>query len=327
MTDPDETISDINDVDALLERLLAGGDPGPDAPPWTGNLALLVRAAQAPPRPDELAGEDDIVRRMGEARLAALAGDDPTTDPAVATGSRGPVVAAGTGPSAPGHAAMASVTDLGDHRARHGRDRTYRAKHAAARLEASRHPAVRTLGRVIAMKAAAVTTAVVIGVAAAAAATTGIVATVVVPALSSNEPRKPDPPPVSTERPQGPSTIQDVGGGTPAWAEELSQLGCPMLPSCAELLLPARPPQPTASTSVPSTTPTTLAAEGTTPPETTTTVPETTTTTVPETTTTVPETTTTTVPETPPDPLVTPLSAPGDGPSHGSTTSAPVDAP
>jgi hypothetical protein len=293
MTDADDTdrpTADSDGIDAALERLLAGDDPAPQAPDWARNVALLVRAAQAPPRPDELAGEADVVRRMRDVRLAALAGE-PTADDLEP---------------------LASVTQLGDRLSRRGHDRNYRAKHAAARLEASRHPAVRTLGRVIAMKAAAVTTVAVIGVAAAAAATTGIVATVVVPAFSGDEPSKPARPPATTARPERPGTTQGGGADAPASADELlPQVACPLLSACPAPLPPARPPQGTASTTtVPaSTTATTVAGDAEATPETTTTVPDSaTTTTVPEPTTTVPEPPTTTIPETPPDPLVTPLS-------------------
>jgi hypothetical protein len=68
--------------------------------------------------------------------------------------------------------------------------RTARGQHLAptqSRARATRPSGVHTLGRVVAMKAAAATTATLIGVTAAAAATTGIVATVaatvVVPAV------------------------------------------------------------------------------------------------------------------------------------------------
>jgi hypothetical protein len=157
--------------EALFERLLAGGILGADDPDWAVDLARLVRAAEAPGRPDELAGEDEIVTRMVDARFEA--GTELPDGAADTTVVPLPVRQTDEPPPGP-----------------HQRERVaaYRAKHMAARMEASSYPAVRSLGRVLAVKAAAVTTAVVVGtVAAAAAATTGIVATVVVPALTDTK--------------------------------------------------------------------------------------------------------------------------------------------
>ena len=238
MTDADDRNVHITDVDATIDRLLAGEAPGPDAPAWCSDLAVLVRAAQAPARPDELARQDEIVGRMSKLCVAAHASGD---------------IEDGSAPGAAG------VVDLDVYRADHAADRAYRAKHAAARLDASRHPAARTLGRVVAMKAVVVTTAVVIGVAAAAAATTSIVATVVVPALTSNEPSKPTPPVTADDRPDGSGarTGDRSGNRTTASEDELPQVGCWMLPTC--IPTPAVPPPVTAPD-----TPTTTAPSGTT---------------------------------------------------------------
>ncbi len=294
MTDEDHDLiglGDVADTDAVLERLLAGDSPGPHAPAWCGDVALLVRAAQAPATDDELAREDDIVQRMLAVRLAA---DD------------------------------ADVPAPSDAPARHAHDRTYRAKHAAARLEASRHPAVRTLGRVIAVKAAAVTTAAVIGVAAAAAATTGIVATVVVPALSSNEHREPSPPPATIERPQRSGTDGGLGGRGPASPDRLPLVTCPLLPACAA----AERSAPTSPTTEPTATSAPIGmspAEEVVPTETTTTTAPSPTTTIAPTATTVPETPTTTTSTTvPEDPgPVTPMSGPDGGATGATATEAP----
>jgi hypothetical protein len=65
--------TEMADFDAELERLLSGGSPSAEAPAWFGDVAVLVRTARAPARPDELAGEADIVARMVQVRLAVLA--------------------------------------------------------------------------------------------------------------------------------------------------------------------------------------------------------------------------------------------------------------
>lgn len=72
--------SEMADFDAELQRLLNGGLPSTEAPAWFGDVAVLVRTAHAPARPDELAGEADIVARMVEVRLAVLAGAEVDAD-------------------------------------------------------------------------------------------------------------------------------------------------------------------------------------------------------------------------------------------------------
>jgi hypothetical protein len=352
--------TEMADFDAELQRLLNGGLPSTEAPAWFGDVALLVRTAHAPARPDELAGEADIVARMVEVRLAVLAGAEVDADdgsggvaPTV-NGVNGHAHRNGTGLGVAGesdgrsddlghngtslsadgesdgdertrngtsigayaeaddnsrtnhgtrngtsisahaeagddsrsgsdarnetslsayagtddenrsndgsrygtstgayaeaddgsenrsndgsrdgtsvgaHAEAGddsrsgsdertrdgvsvgasaeaddgsdsgseplqdrlreriAVSDLDEYRAKHGGERYYVAKHAAAAPDEPPHAVARTVGRVIAMKAVAVTTAAIIGVAAAAAATTGIVANVVVPAINDH---------------------------------------------------------------------------------------------------------------------------------------------
>src|SRR5262249_22940576 len=278
---------DTDELDAELERLLAGTAPSADAPAWCGDVALLVRAARAPARDDELAREAETVARMSEIRRTVLAEGEVAAgspaDPAVPTlaatseaaggaatrpemnapakpvngtpapvngtakrvngsapvdgtakpvngtakptvnGTPAPVNGAtkpvngsaapvnGTpkpvnGTAAPGHGAaqpgadgqpavsgapgprggtpkiglvtaaaepepeatpeppartgvgarlraLATPVDLDDYRAKHGGERYYIAKHAAARLENSKYPLARTVGRVVAIKA------------------------------------------------------------------------------------------------------------------------------------------------------------------------------
>jgi hypothetical protein len=82
----EDRFPDMAQIDAELERLLGGGSPSAQAPAWFGDVAVLVRTARAPARPDELAGEADIVARMVELRLAVLADaaiEDQTEAPAV----------------------------------------------------------------------------------------------------------------------------------------------------------------------------------------------------------------------------------------------------
>lgn len=64
---------EMTELDVELERLLGGAAPSAQAPAWCSDVALLVRTATAPARPDELEREDEIVSRMRELRLAALA--------------------------------------------------------------------------------------------------------------------------------------------------------------------------------------------------------------------------------------------------------------
>lgn len=137
------------------------GEAPADAPARYADLAVLVRTARSPGQPDELRAEGEVVRRMSDVRAAAQ---------------------------------------------RRARSRPTERRSAAAvavpeTAETAGHPAARTLGRVVALKAAAVTTATVIGVTAAAAATTGLVATVVVPALTEEAPVD-RPIPGTTERPE-----------------------------------------------------------------------------------------------------------------------------
>lgn len=282
------------EADALLDHLLAGGDPAPDGPAWSRNVALLVRAAEAPAGGDELSGEADIVRRMVEVRTS--------------------IEASRTN-------AVATVTRLDDHRSRAGDepdrldtdDRHYRAKHAAARLEASRHPALRTVGRVIAMKAAAVTAVAFVGVAAAAAATTGIMATVVVPALTEKPVPEADPQPTISEN--GRQVDPTPGARPPSPADEPAPAPCPMAPAC--FAPPTTASVPTTTTTLP-TTPTTEGAvtppdDGTGPTTTTTAVESTTTTTESTTMSTMGPTTTTTA-DTTPDPGPSTLADQGEAP-------------
>jgi hypothetical protein len=276
----------------VVERLLAGGAAGSDDPPWSAELVRLVQAGDAPARPDELAGEDAIVSRMVAVRRAALAelpvGSAPVVDvdPGATPVSRLPARRLGE-PWPGGRRRQDSLV-------------TYRAKHAAARLEASRHPAVRNLGRVLAVKAAAVTTAVVVGTVAAAAATTGIVATVVVPALTGKDPSPPPDPGRSTDD----RVDRDDGVGGPGAGDGSDDPGSPTSP-VEDCVSGASCTDPEAGASAASTTivtggsmidPATGGTTTTTPAETTPST-ESPTTTVPESpTTTVPEPTTTTVP-------------------------------
>jgi hypothetical protein len=289
MTDADDTTIGTDDIDALFEAMLGGDEPAGNAPRWCSDLAVLVHAAQAPAEPHELAREDEIVARMRQVRLDLESGVDTP----------------------------APVIDLGTRRAVAG-DRGYRAKHAAARLETSRHPAVRTIGRVVAMKAAAATTVAVISMAAAAAATTGIVATVVVPALSTDEPRDPEP---TTTTSEGPRTTATPAPGTSGWADAPGLADCPMLPACPDASDPAVPaievapagPATTAGSVPGERSTTTPTSTTTTPPATS---PDTTVTTAPPTSTTVPDET---VPD--PGPLVAD-SPPGKGRSVGAAHGA-----
>ncbi|HEY7072667.1 MAG TPA: hypothetical protein VH479_21235 [Acidimicrobiales bacterium] len=69
----DDRFPNMADIDAELERLLSGGSPSAESPAWFGDVAVLVRTARAPARPDELAGEADIVARMVDIRRSVLA--------------------------------------------------------------------------------------------------------------------------------------------------------------------------------------------------------------------------------------------------------------
>ncbi|HEX5946692.1 MAG TPA: hypothetical protein VFY82_10465 [Acidimicrobiales bacterium] len=312
----DATIDDVDALDLFLDRLLAGADPAADAPAWSRDVAHLVRAAQAPAQPGELAGENDIVSRMVEVRRLAA---DRAAPALARTGTGGHAATdAGrspTGESAAGTGVLASVTHLADRRGRDRSDRHYRAKHAAARLEASRHPALRTVGRMLAMKAAAVTTVAVVGVAAAAAATTGIVATVVVPAFT-DEPPEPKPAPTT----EGRRRTSTTGGTRAPDADRQAPASCTPDRDCPAPPSTAATPTTTTSTTHPSPT-TTEAARGDTAPSTTTTVPTSTTSTTVGTQTTVESTTTTTgAPGPGPDPAVSTFIDDGSGDAGGGST-------
>jgi hypothetical protein len=266
--------------EAVFERLLAGGVIGADDPAWAADLARLVRAADAPGRPDELTGEDEIVARMVDARRDAVADLPGATADATADATVVRLPARKLDEPWPGPHRQERVT-------------AYRAKHMAARLEASSHPAVRNLGRVLAVKAAAVTTAVVVGtVAAAAAATTGIVATVVVPALTSSKaPSEPDT--EADDDADGPTSEADEGDdATTGPAPSSGPATCAESPGNCSSEAPAS----SAPASTPSTTVTTETSDDDEPEVTTTTESPPSTTAPPTTapTTTVPEPTTTT---------------------------------
>jgi hypothetical protein len=108
--------TDMADLDAELERLLSGGAPSAEAPAWFGDVAVLVRAARAPARPDELAGEADIVARMVEVRLAVLAEAEAEV----------PVAGTGDGDGDEGDAgaapAVTAVNGVNGHAHRNGTD-------------------------------------------------------------------------------------------------------------------------------------------------------------------------------------------------------------
>ena len=199
MTDADDRTDardpvDPDHVDLVLDRLLSG-TAAPEGPAWSGGVALLVHAAQSPAGADELAGEDDVVRRMREV-LAAPADAEPAL------------------PARVGAPSPLGVVDLAERRARRADDRAYSPAHAAARTATRGHRLARGAGRVVAAKAAAATTAAVLGIA-AAAATTGIVVTMVVPAVNDLA-RKPEPATVTTERrPQANGTAQGAGADRP----------------------------------------------------------------------------------------------------------------
>jgi hypothetical protein len=263
--------------------------------------------AGAPRAATGTGGDDESARPDGDGARAD--GDGARSDEARRTGAY--VAAASPGgdidlrvrdePVAERLRTRMAVTELDEYRAKHG-ERYYIAKHAAARLEASRYPIARTVGRVVAMKAVVVTTAAVISVAAAAAATTGIVATVVVPAFEDN--RRPVPPSGSpwadTDDDTGTSSGQSRSGSVRGGAGDNSAT-CPnILMTCPPGLVVPTPADPGATTPAPG------SATATSVPATTSTTDSTTTTTAtttPQTSTTEPDPTTTT-PTTEPDPTV-----------------------
>jgi hypothetical protein len=199
MTDADDRTDardpvDPDHLDLVLDRLLAG-TAAPEGPAWSGRVALLVHAAQSPAGADELAGEDDVVRRMRKVLAAP-----PDAGPAL--------------PARVGAPSPLGVVDLAERRARRADDGPYSPAHAAARTATRGHRLARGAGRVVAAKAAAATTAAVLGIA-AAAATTGIVVTMVVPAVNDLA-RKPEPATVTTERrPQADGTAPGAGADRP----------------------------------------------------------------------------------------------------------------
>ena len=75
MTEADDNVVGLPDLDRLFEEVLAGEIGTPDAPAWRNDLARLVHGARAEAAPDELAAQDDIVRRMTAIRQAVDAGD------------------------------------------------------------------------------------------------------------------------------------------------------------------------------------------------------------------------------------------------------------
>jgi len=307
----------------VLERVLAGHQPVPDDPPWAADLALLVAAAEAPPADDELADEAAIVRAMSVVRRTALAGHE--VEPADATILDPlPPARTATEPGAdPAATTVADVVDLRDRGPRHLRPRTA-AERAVARLAASSHPAARTLGRVLAVKAAAAATAVGLGVA-AAAATTGIVAKVVVPAIE--EIRTDEPTTTTVDRTARRTTTTagaEARSGTPA--------GTPTTTACDPATGPTAAPCEAAPATTTTTTtgtdagtagtPTTTVPDAGEPAPTATTeapTPTTTPTTEPPPTTTPPTSTTTTTEVEPVTPMSGPAGAPGTGTTAGGT--------
>lgn len=267
MTDADDRTDardpvDPDHVDLVLDRLLSG-TAAPEGPAWSGGVALLVHAAQSPAGADELAGEDDVVRRMREVLAAP-----PDADPAL--------------PARVGAPSPLGVVDLAERRARRADDRAYSPAHAAARTATRGHRLARGAGRVVAAKAAAATTAAVLGIA-AAAATTGIVVTMVVPAVNDLA-RKPEPATVTTERrPQADGTAPGAGADRPVDRTDPAVI-CLSKESCGKGA--TAPDSTLTSTTLPPDTSTTADTSTTTAPEATTSssTSEATTTTLPSTT-------------------------------------------
>ena len=69
MTEADDNVVELRDLDQLFEDVLAGQALGPEAPAWSADLARLVRGARAEAVPGELAGHD--ADRRQHARGAA----------------------------------------------------------------------------------------------------------------------------------------------------------------------------------------------------------------------------------------------------------------
>jgi hypothetical protein len=261
MTDADDRTDardpvDPDHLDLVLDRLLAG-TAAPEGPAWSGGVALLVHAAQSPAGADELAGEDDVVRRMRKVLAAP-----PDAGPAL--------------PARVGAPSPLGVVDLAERRARRADDGPYSPAHAAARTATRGHRLARGAGRVVAAKAAAATTAAVLGIA-AAAATTGIVVTMVVPAVNDLA-RKPEPATVTTERrPQADGTAPGAGADRPVDRTDPAVI-CLSGESCGKGA--TAPDSTLTSTTLPPDTSTTTAPEATTSTSTS----EATTTTLPSTT-------------------------------------------
>ena len=295
MTEADDNVVGLPDLDRLFEEVLAGEIGTADAPAWRNDLARLVHGARAEAAPDELAAQDDIVSRMVAVRQAANAGDQ--VEPAGV-----PPLTAVAAPSAAVSAAPRPTGESdpeGPYVPRHARG--YRAKHAGARMQTSANPTVRYVGRLIAVKAAAVTTAVVVGTVAAAAATTGIVATVVVPAFTSEAPDTPATGKTTTTQGDDRDGAGGAGDGSDGVDVTVAVPTCQLTPVCSPLTpaspgqgpAPARPTGPTVptteqpadtttTTETPSTTATTETPPTTPPEPTTTSTTETPPTTAPE---------------------------------------------
>jgi hypothetical protein len=272
MTEADDNVVELRDLDQLFEDVLAGQVLGPEAPAWSADLARLVHGARVEAVPGELAGHDAIVASMVEARRLAAAGEDAGAHDRIAPP---PLPIAGAAPAVGEDAG-------GSHVPRHVRgERGYRAKHAAARTPASGNPTARNVGRLIALKAAAVTTAVVVGTVAAAAATTGIVANVVVPAFTSKAPATPPASKTTTTQSPGRGGAgdvddEDLDATVPVPACQLAPVCSPLTPAgpAADNPVPTteRPGTSTTTTEPPAATTTTEAPTTTEPPTTTTTV-------------------------------------------------------
>ena len=297
MTEADDNVVELRDLDQLFEDVLAGQALGPEAPAWSADLARLVRGARAEAVPGELAGHDAVVASMLEVRRSAEAASQAEArDPAAPAPL--PIAAVPTPPDGT-PTLPTEAGSVGAPLPRHVRgERGYRAKHAATRTQASGNPTARNVGRLIALKAAAVTTAVVVGTVAAAAATTGIVANVVVPAFTSKAPHTP---PASkttiTQRPGGGAgggEDEDLDATVPVPACQLAPVCSPLTPAGpgSDDPVPARPTGPTVptterpgtstTTTEPPATTTTTGAPTTTEPDPTTTTTETPPTTQPE---------------------------------------------
>jgi hypothetical protein len=272
MTEADDNVVELRDLDQLFEDVLAGQVLGPEAPAWSADLVRLVHGARVEAVPGELVGHDAIVASMVEARrVVAASGEDAGAHDRIAPT---PLPIAGAAPAAGEDAGGSRVP-------RHVRgERGYRAKHAAARTPASGNPTARNVGRLIAVKAAAVTTAVVVGTVAAAAATTGIVANVVVPAFTSKAPATPPASKTTTTQSPGRGGAggvddEDLDATVPVPECQLAPVCSPLTPAgpAADNPVPTteRPGTSTTTTEPPAATTTTEAPTTTEPPPTTTT--------------------------------------------------------